>query len=215
MDFRLDFQTSCITAIEPENYLPLISGQVVSVGGGDEEDDDQEEQAGTVELYLANIEGADAAGFDPEYLLDLYASTQPFFDACFDPGTCELKPQLDDDTCNRNLLILNKLELFPAFRGEGHGLRILYHCIEQFAHGCAIAVLLCLPLQFGGLGTDAERALWLSRMDMGSYGTDQRQCTLRLKQHYRKLGFKSIGRTDYMFLKPSRLRSQRRIFGSG
>jgi len=125
------------------------------------------------------------------------------YPACFDPRSDELNQQLSIDASDRNLLILDRIELLPQFRGQRHGLSILYRCIQQFSHGYPIVVLKCFPLQFEAGGKSDELDARLSTMKMDMFCANQRKGTAKLKRHYRRLGFKSIGRSDFMFLNPA------------
>lgn len=122
--------------------------------------------------------------------------------------------KLADDSLNRNLLILDRIELLPQFRDHGYGLAMLYRCIQQFAHCYTTVVLKCFPLQFETRSNRDESAAWLSTMEMNMFSADQKECTAKLKHHYRKLGFKSIGRSDFMFLNPAHKRPTLADIGS-
>ncbi len=196
-DFRLDFECSCFTEDEYENHLTNVSGVIV-----DADDDDSERIAGSISLYVVDVEGAERAGFGCSDLFDIEAETWPFYETCFDPQTDQLLPQVSRGAWNRNLLILSKLELLPDYRGRGAGLRVLRRCIHRFAGGCSLAVLRCFPLQFVATGGDPATAAWFAGMNLSQYTTDRRQATARLMRHYQKLGFRSIEGTDLMVLNP-------------
>src|SRR5215475_386529 len=67
--------------------------------------------------------------------LDLEGATELFYSALYDSKTSEFKEFVlklfDYEVSDINLLILDRLEILPEYRGGGLGLACLYRCMQQ------------------------------------------------------------------------------------
>src|SRR5262249_5731882 len=106
------------------------------------------------------------------------------------------------DIVNINLLILDRLEILPEYRGEGIGLACIYRCMQQYQHGCGLIALKPFPLQFEAIGESDKQDPWWQKLALNAFGTDQKICTRKLESYYRRLGFIKIPRTEVMARKP-------------
>lgn len=96
------------------------------------------------------------------------------------------------------LLIIDRLELFPHFRGKGIGLQAMKFLIARFRMGAGLVAIKPFPLQFEGGSQDAPEELRARGLDR--YPANETTCNRKLRQHYRKLGFVAIPRTPFMCL---------------
>jgi hypothetical protein len=95
-----------------------------------------------------------------------------------------------------NLLIVDRIEILPEFRGNNIGLECLRRCLQQYAHGCGVVALKCFPLQFEG--AELDDPAWRRKMQMGKLSKDHKRSLAKLKKYYASLGFKIIPGTDIM-----------------
>ncbi|GBG14386.1 uncharacterized protein NMK_1985 [Novimethylophilus kurashikiensis] len=122
--------------------------------------------------------------------LDAHSDTlADLFGTIYDEQT-ELKQVLMDAvgddllTGFGGILYLNRVELQPAYRGRDIGLQAIYTLLKNKALGCELALLQAAPIQDGKAApvSDAER----------------KKISTKLRRHYKRLNFVSIGRTGYM-----------------
>jgi hypothetical protein len=97
---------------------------------------------------------------------------------------------------SRDLLILDRLELLPAFRRQRLGLRYIRTAIKRLGSGCRIAALKPFPLQF-------EKALdhpdleWRARMNLDLLSSETCSAKATLKEYYK---FIPVRGSDLMIL---------------
>jgi GNAT superfamily N-acetyltransferase len=133
-------------------------------------------------------------------LFDIRGETEPFYSALIDHVTQEFKSDLEeilgDYIIDLNLLIIDRLEILPEFRGNNIGLECLRRCLQQYAHGCGVVALKCFPLQFEG--RELDDPAWRRKMQLGKLSKDPKRSLAKLKKYYASLGFKIIPGTDFM-----------------
>jgi hypothetical protein len=88
---------------------------------------------------------------------------------------------------SRNMLILDRLEIRPQFRGQELGLRYMRAAITRFGMGCRIAAMKPFPLQFEDKVSESTIA-------------DFRAATAKLKKYYARDGFEALRGSDLMIL---------------
>lgn len=167
---------------------------------GDLLDVDANVLAGKVRLFVVDLEGADKKGQGASWTLDLEAGTEPYIALLseeagnFSPAV--LKILGEEFVSNSNMLIIDRLELLPTYRGRGFGLKCMDAYIRHLSAGCRIAAIKPFPLQFEPAGRTADE--WRDALAFKSLSRDKRASTKRLKQHYGQLGFTHVPRTDLM-----------------
>lgn len=199
----------------PENndgelYVAEYEGDlfVVLDSGRDEEFDDREHLAGHSRLFVVNADALENNGEDLADLLDRRVETAAFIpllgndDGNFSSAVCKILR--DEITASRNMLILDRLEILPGFRGQELGLRFMRAAITRFGLGCRVAAIKPFPLQFeeklGGF-TPGERGaesrlISPSKIERAAF----RAATMKLKTYYAREGFVSLRGSDLMIL---------------
>src|SRR5215216_162041 len=133
LQFVIAFKSYADVNDEVENYLTSIEGEILA-----SDENGTETLVGKLRAYYADLNGASDADLEPYYILDLHAATAPFYPALFDPKIDDFKRSVyrlaGNDIFNRNLLILDRMEILPEYRGKGLGLACLYRCIQQYWH---------------------------------------------------------------------------------
>lgn len=195
--FTIEFTSSAIVQNMPENFLAEIKGRILyqelESGNADSL------LAGKLRAFYVDIEGAIEHDEDLSDIFDLEYTTEPFYLALFDPKTNEFnkyvrqpfgRDVIDDSV---NLLILDRLEILPEYRGEGLGLACLYRCMQQYQHGCGIVAMKPFPLQFEPVRGSEDDDPWRQSLNLKAFGRDEKACTKKLESYYRRLGFKILG----------------------
>jgi hypothetical protein len=144
---------------------------------------------------------------------NLDGATELFYSALYDSKTRGFKESVlklfDYEVFGINLLILDRLEILPEYRGGGLGLACLYRCMQQYKHGCGLVTLKPYPLQFEtirGSGDKNEhderkdQEPWRQSLNLKVFGTDKKTCMKKLEKYYQRLGFIKIQRTEVMAL---------------
>ena len=200
--FSIGFVSSAMVDEGTDNYLIEVNGAILASG-----DDAENILAGKPRLFYADIEEASRAGYDLSLILDVRAETSPFIQL-FDPKTREFKEsvrRIADDPTTPNLMILDRIEILPAFRGKGLGPASLYRSIQQYGHGCGLIALKCFPLQFEAARRSGPDE-WDQKMGTAEMGRNRRACRIKLETYYSRLGFERVTRTELMVMNPDFIR---------
>lgn len=186
---------------DPSDYMYVTRGTVT---GSDEED--QKNVIGHFRLIYIDVDAAVNARASVFSIFDHTQETCDYYPAIFDIETEEPSPELTrlfkGDIWPGNVLILDRLEILPEFRGHNLGLVVMRRLIERFSAGAAVVAIKPFPLQ-RECAEDEDG--WRQRMKLGDFENDFRRAAAKLKRHYGRLGFKSMKGTPFMFLASQRI----------
>jgi GNAT superfamily N-acetyltransferase len=187
---------------DPARFLSHYTGELSVYGV----DDDEPTIAGKVSLFLVFADAADEAGISLLDVLDLDARTEPYSALVDEEYAGNFRAPVlrilkeEEMVMSRDMIILDRLEILPKFRGRGLGLEVMQACLHQFSRGSRIAAIKPFPLQLEG-GRErhlADEDEWRSRMNLNAFAPDAPKATARLKKYYSKLGFVGVRGTDLM-----------------
>lgn len=197
-DIRLvyDPQVFSLSSEDPDRFVLRKSGRIQLERWDDEAGEGVAVPIGVFDSSIVNVEMAreeealdvvmDAAGSFHEMV---YASLYDF-------SSDELKQSVenfifkmtDDYVLNANLLVLERVELAPEYRGHDYGLAAMEAILRAEGSSYGLAVLKAFPLQYEG----SER--------MRQFPDEFARDTRKLQKHYARLGFKSLPRTPLMLM---------------
>ena len=107
---------------------------------------------------------------------DHSAEVQEYYEPIFDSNGYDFNDNLletvDDEVTGQNLLIIDRLEILPRYRGKKLSLLILNHMINRFSSGAAIIAMKPFPLQFEAV-MDEKKKKWCERMRIDRFPTDE------------------------------------------
>jgi hypothetical protein len=200
--FRCSYRTSMSSYDDYERYLAVYEGDLFVFLDDEQESHDREHPAGQVRLFVLN---ADAAEHEDENLcdvLDVREETAAYIPLLgndagnFSRAVCKILGE--EMVFCRNILILDRLEILPRFRGQQLGLRYVRAAISRFGIGCRLATIKPFPLQFEGkMGTvGGSETVEPSK----SMVADFNAATKKLKKYYAHEGFVSLKNSDLMVL---------------
>lgn len=187
-------QTSCLFEDEPAQFVTKIDGDVILLNEYDED-----VIVGKVKYFFINTMASD---FAPDYLLDLVSNTDPFIGEIYRPNSFEFKKKIENlsefGIYNSNLLILDRLEILPEFRGNDYSRRIIDDGIKTFGSNAGLMVLKAFPLQLEYHDENKLQDDWDKKMNIDTFEKDEKKAFTKLINHYRKLGFKKINNNNIM-----------------
>jgi hypothetical protein len=193
-----------LTTDDPLDYTYPIGGRIFKI------DDENEVLVGKFRLLYIDIASAiDARFTDIFQIFDAYsATTADYYSSTFESDEMDfsgdLRQLLVDDIYEPNLLIFDRLELLPDYRGHNLGIAIMRRLIQRFSAGAGVVGIKPFPLQFEfSIPADDEDG-WHEEMQLSIFPDPERDAVRKLKDHYGKLGFVEMKGTPHMFLSTSR-----------
>jgi GNAT superfamily N-acetyltransferase len=187
---------------DPSDFIYVTTGEIV---GTDEAQ--QKICMGKFSLSYIDVEATinarECSVFD---VFDSSQETCDYYSAIFTPGTLKSSKELTDlfrgELWLGNVLILDRLEILPAFRRHKLGLLVLRRLMERFGAGAAVVAMKPFPLQCEDrIRPDDD---WRSSLRLGDFEKEFKRATSKLRRYYAKLGFKAMKGTPFMFRDPQR-----------
>lgn len=188
-------------------YFTEINGELLCHVS---EEDESPVTAGRIQAYYIDISGAESEGYSHYDLFDLLHEGNECYHLLFDAQSDEWDDaflEAFDETVERNVLLLQRLEVLPGFRGGRLGLAAIHRTIQQFGHGCGYVVLKPVPLQIEPIRSASDES-WRTEMALEQFPTDIEAGVRRLRAYYGLLGFQLIPDSEWMainldFMRPS------------
>jgi GNAT superfamily N-acetyltransferase len=97
-----------------------------------------------------------------------------------------------------NILILDRLEILPQFRGRGLGLAVMSDLIKRFSLGAGLVAIKPYPLQFEFHSSDTESRTWRQELGLSGLCADEKLATQKLCDYYGRIGFRRLRGTPFM-----------------
>jgi hypothetical protein len=110
-----------------------------------------------------------------------------------------------------DLLIINHVEVLPAFQKHGFGLLAVSRTIDVFGENCGLVAMKPFPLQFRNYLEPG----WRPAGGIRDPGTEFRAATEKLRSHWARAGFKLVSGTDYCALSTARKRPSLKTLAAG
>lgn len=184
--FRIDFEISLTHEDgEPSDFITVYSGSVTAI------DENEEQKIGKVCVYIVERNRAINERRSLFNIMDsLDADSFDCFESLFDVETEELKESIEklrseDRMFHYDLMLMQRLELEPEWRGLGIGKRVALRIIEKLGDSVGLIVCKPFPLQFTGLGRNEKQP------------TGIRSAQKAVRDFWQDVGFIRIPRTDY------------------
>jgi hypothetical protein len=184
----------------PEDYSQEIGGRIFVLGPGDDKEDERVE-IGHLRATLIQLERAMQDGIELWDILDAPSEETAECLQLFD-NVDDVKLRVDDEEFSRrvrnlfdadvwfgDILLVEKIEIKPEYRGYGVGLVAMRGLIEAFGRSCSLVVCKPLPLQYSGNVNEENRF-------------DFKAAQEKLRKYWAKAGFKRVPKTDLYALTP-------------
>jgi len=203
--FHVDSAMFLLEPDDPGDYIYPICGRITEM-----DDDESDILVGKFRLYYVDIASAINTGFIDVF--DIFAahsdSTADYYDPLFDPDTRDfsenLQQLLNYEIFGLSLLIIDRLELLPGYRGKSLGLTIMRRLIQRFSAGAGVVAIKPFPLQFEKSIPADDKSGWHAEMQLSSFRETERDSMRKLQNHYSKLGFVEMKSTPHMILSTAR-----------
>lgn len=182
---RIEYKLSSSYTDDPEDYIKEINGKVSILT-----DDYKQKTAARCRYFFINLEDS---SYPPYYILDILGELEPFVDL-YDNETsffCEkLLKNFKHELWHSNLLIIDRLEILPKYRGRGLGKTMIEDAIKLFSNKADIVALKAFPLQLEVESNDMST--WQRLMKFDRLEQDSKKAIKQLRQFYKSLGFKQF-----------------------
>lgn len=194
----IDLRRTIGTWNDVSDFLGLYEGEVRLP--------DTDETMGYLRAYVFDSDGANAIGYSPMDALDAVTSaTVPYialysFEEAGNLSPAVLKILGEDFASNDRILILDRIELLPKYRGHGVGLLCMRTLIRHLGIGCRLVAIKPFPLQFEPAPLAPDERGRYHEMKLAELPKSRVQATRKLKNHYSRLGFKAVRGTELMIL---------------
>lgn len=204
--FHVKSSQFLLSADDPNDYVYSISGRIVEFA--DEEEDDI--LVGKFRLYYVDITSAINTGFTDVFeIFDAHSdSTVDYYESLFDPDTVgfseNLQQLFNHEIFEQSVLIFDRLELLPGYRGHNLGLIIMRRLIQRFSAGAGVVAIKPFPLQFEHSIPPEDESGWHAEMQLSDFKETERISIRKLQNHYSKLGFVEMKGTPHMILSTAR-----------
>jgi GNAT superfamily N-acetyltransferase len=203
--FHVEPARFLLVADDPGDYIYSICGRIAKI-----DDDDNDILAGKFRLYYVDIASAIDTGYmDVFDIFDAHSdSTTDYYDSLFDPDTVGFSENLQQlfnyEIFEPSVLIIDRLELLPGYRGKNLGLTIMRRLIQRFSAGAGVVAIKPFPLQFEQSIPAENKSGWHAEMQLSTFRETERDSIRKLRSHYSKLGFVEMKGTPHMFLSTTR-----------
>lgn len=186
--------TSCLFEEVPEYYVTEINGEIIFIN-----ENDEDTIGGKVKYFFINIKNS---VFKADYLLDLVSNTEPFIGEIYRPDGFSFKKKIENlsmfGMLSLNLLILDRLEILPEFRGNNYSSRIIDDGIKMFGANAGLITLKAFPLQFEYKDENKLQSEWNKNMNLDILEKNEERALKKLIEFYKQLGFKKISSNNIM-----------------
>jgi hypothetical protein len=199
-DLVLSTRASLHPCGELDLFISAYAGVIRAEG-----DDGIGHRVGRVHAYRVHMGLAANQG---ESLFDVFdAHSQPMsylYAALFDPETDFFTEAIirQFEAIDSDLLILDYVVLHPRWRGLKLGLLAARRLVDLLGGGCGLVVSHIAPLRH-----EAHEMLRVPKSWLPRHKTEQgrKRAVVKLRRHFRLMGFERIGRSCYYGLSMARL----------
>lgn len=185
----------------PEDFVLDVAGNIFGSPDHFERPpdiSDKEILLGKVKFHVIQIGKALNNREGSAYICDAYQQTLDAGFAVLDFATGDFHPHVEemfpDAIPMDDLLLLDRITIYPIGRGQSLGLAVLHQVIEDWARGCSLVIIKPYPLQFEA--TDKRSDDW-NQLALHTFPSAKRTAFGTLRNYYQRLGFRRIGRSDF------------------
>ena len=201
----LKLTTECNSSDDSDTrYITEYNGIMV-IHEYDKEGNYEEIEVGYMRAFLINLEAAQSEGVSLWELFDYHGDVAEFSGTILDDGSEDFDEDLLweyglDQICH--LLILDRIEIDPKYRGRGIGLAATNLMVERVGYGCDLIALKAFPLQFEVKSRNDTPGADDAKGKYNDFPEDEERALKQLMSYYAKAGFKPF-KSDRIMLRQS------------
>lgn len=187
--------------MEPDAYITDLDGEIlVSREGADDE-----LRVGTVSAHSVHLGEADEDGVPSFDVLDARSGDTAMYAELLDTdGSCYSEwVESNLEPFGSYLLILDRIQIKPEYRGNGYGLYAAQLMITGFASSGVVA---CVPAPYELLENAPPRDPSARPRNRGKQIPGWTAAEAKLRKHWSLLGFERVPNSDVFALSPTRRR---------
>ena len=158
--------------------------------------------AGYLELHYYNVGYAINHHFNIFNTFDRSMNTYEMGATIIDQRTGYVKDeivnQLGEDNFNFNILVIQRMGIYPQFRGQGIGKIVLKGLTEKFTDQCGYIFLKCFPHQCEA-AAKSDPSLLVDEMQLIKFDQNYKTAQQKLNRYYKECGFTKLKGTDNYF----------------
>jgi hypothetical protein len=206
LELKFDERHQTVNDEEPGHFQHTTGGKAYIVP----EDGDATVEIGTFRAIYVDVVGAVTEAESVHDVFDSDQTTLGYYEDLYEFDSVDFKQSIvkaacgDDYIWAPSLLILDRLIIYPEFRGGSRGLLILRELIRCLRMGAGLVAMKPFPLQNEAHFLDKRHAAEREKLALDAFPQNQKQATAKLCRYYGRLGFKRVPRTDYMVLDSGR-----------
>jgi hypothetical protein len=179
-------------ALEIRGSILLIEGAQGRVGHA------SQTEIGTMRAFLIQVREARRAGLQASTVLKAKGFATSEYTRLFDKTEWRKRVRKKFDPRSADLLILDRIELQPEYRGQGFGLLAVRCVIEMFGLRCGLIACKPYPLQFEGSNQ------WRPPAQASGPAKSLRKARRKLRWYWACAGFERVPGTMLYALEPQR-----------
>lgn len=193
--YVIDFSHSARLTGSPDadDFVTTIRGKIRYYY----ENQDRNVEAGRLSGYLIQGDHACDRGRNLWHLCDEHSQfIVDYATELLSPKTGDIKLGVDRQlggVIGSNILVLDKVEIFPGHRGKDLGLAVGCSFLDRFGADSGVAILKPLPLQSKESNRDIrEDAQWRATMQIDKFETNEKLALAKLRNYWKRLGFEQL-----------------------
>lgn len=179
---------------EPIHYVRRHEGHVLLF------DEDEATEIGRYRAFYVDAEGAVCANmpvFDAfDSMQEIYDYLQLYESDSWEFSTAAKNASGIEALWDPNLLILDRLEILPRYRGHGYGLQALIGMMHWFQAGAGLVAMKPFPLQ--SEASNRRPGDPPDPMELDKFPSHHTAARSKLRRYYAQLGFKLVTKTEFM-----------------
>lgn len=188
--FKMSLETSLMHMDAPEDFVDVYDGKILFHG-----EYANRRTAGKIRAFVIRVGDGEAAGMPAREVFDHTGELHDYWKVLFDPRSDDFKQSVlkNFEMCFGDVLILDLIEVLPAYRGNGLGLAVASQMIEVLGRGCGLVACKPFPLQFNAGFEHDEK--FRDKMKFAELEKNRTTAMRQIRDYWSKLGFRRVGRS--------------------
>ena len=178
---------------DPEDWILEINGEVFNYT-----EDDEKEIIGKCRHFFIDLENSEETAYD---LLDIRCEVVPYT-CMYENDTASFTDDVltlcDNEAWNSNILIIDRIEVLPNYRGHGLAKTIIDDAINLFSPRTDVIALKAFPLQQECKALKHRPKKWERMMNLKALEMNEAKAEQKLMAYYETRGFISINQDGIM-----------------